>query len=121
MSKDIDLEFSGADMVRYGQRTKKPDAIRRLHRAKVLSPRIICFMSDLLLSALGRRFGSRLLCRVHCGLGFLTCGRRFTYGFLLSFTEHFLSDIALALCVNIAYAFFDARRESQPDSGVAIS
>lgn len=100
---------------------KKPDAIRRLHRAKVLSPRIICFMSDLLLSAPGRRFGSRLLSRVHCGLGFLTCGRRFTYGFLLSFTEHFLSDIALALCVNIAYAFFDARRESQPPSGVAIS
>lgn len=62
-------------------------------------------MSDLLLSAPGRRFGSRLLCRVHCGLGFLTCGRRFTYGFLLSFAEHFLSDIALALCVNIAYAF----------------
>ena len=108
-------------MVRYGQRTKKPDAIRRLHRAKVLSPRIICFMSDLLLSAPGRRFGSRLLSRVHCGLGFLTCGRRFTYGFLLSFTEHFLSDIVLALRVNIAYAFFDARRESQPPSGAGIS
>lgn len=62
-------------------------------------------MSDLLLSALGRRFGSRLLSRVRCGLAFLTCGRRFTYGFLLSFTEHFLSDIVLALGVNIAYTF----------------
>lgn len=78
-------------------------------------------MSDLLLSALGRRFGSRLLSRVRCGLAFLTCGRRFTYGFLLSFTEHFLSDIVLALGVNIAYTFFDARRESQPDSGAGIS
>ena len=78
-------------------------------------------MSDLLLSAPGRRFGSRLLSRVHCGLGFLTCGRRFTYGFLLSFTEHLFSDIVLALRVNIAYAFFDARRESQPPSGVGIS
>ena len=81
-----------------------------------------CFnVSDLLLSALGRRFGSCLLNRVRCGLGFLACGRRFTYGFLLSFTERFISDIALALCVNIAYTFFEARRESHPPSGSGIS
>ena len=102
-------------------KTKKPDAIRRLHRAKVLSPRIICFMSDLLLSAPGRRFGSRLLCQVRCRPGYLACGSCVTNGFLLSFFETLCCDIVVALCVNIAYAFFDARRESQPPSGVGIS
>ena len=35
--------------------------------------------------------------------------------------ERFISDIVLALRVNIAYAFFEARRESQPSLGAAIS
>ena len=35
--------------------------------------------------------------------------------------ERFISDISFALGVNIAYAFFEARRESQPPSGVGIS
>lgn len=34
----------------------------------------------------------------------------------LYIVERLCSDIAFALCVNIAYAFFDARRESQPAS-----
>ena len=39
----------------------------------------------------------------------------------ISIVEHLICDIVLALRVNIAYAFFDARRESQPPSGVGIS
>lgn len=78
-------------------------------------------MSDLLLSAPGRRFGSRLLCQVRCRPGYLACGSCVTNGFLLSFFETLCSDIAFALCVNIAYAFFDAKRESQPASGAGIS
>ena len=74
-----------------------------------------------LLLTLRRRFGCRLLCRVHCGLGYLACGSCVTHGFLLSFFETLCCDIVVALRVNIAYAFFDARRESQPPSGVGIS
>ena len=48
---------------------------------------------------------------------FVTCSEERRVGI----GERFISDISFALCVNIAYTFFDARRESQPDSGVAIS
>ena len=48
---------------------------------------------------------------------FVTCAEKRRVGIC----ERFISDISFALCVNIAYTFFDARRESQPASGVAIS
>lgn len=48
---------------------------------------------------------------------FVTCAEERRIGIV----EHLICDIVLALCVNIAYAFFDARRESQPPSGVGIS
>lgn len=41
---------------------------------------------------------------------FVTCAEERRVGI----GERFVSDITVALCVNIAYAFFDARRESQP-------
>lgn len=56
-----------------------------------------------------------LLCR--CFFFFVTCAEERRVGIV----EHFLSDIAFALSVNIAYAFFDARSESQPPSGSGIS
>lgn len=55
----------------------------------------------------------RCFCRVHL-FAFAEESR-------LYIVECLCSDIAFALCVNIAYTFFDARRESQPPSGVAIS
>ena len=48
---------------------------------------------------------------------FVTCAEERRVGI----GERFVSDITVALRVNIAYAFFDARRESQPPSGVGIS
>ena len=48
---------------------------------------------------------------------FVTCAEERRVGIV----ERFISDIYFALCVNIAYAFFEARRESQPPSGVGIS
>ena len=48
---------------------------------------------------------------------FVTCAEERRVGI----SERFVSDISFALCVNIAYAFFEARRESQPPSGVGIS
>ena len=53
-----------------------------------------------------------LLCRRF--FFFVTCAEVRRIGIV----ERFLSDIVLALCVNIAYSFFDARSESQPFSSV---
>ena len=55
----------------------------------------------------------RCFCRVHL-FAFAEESR-------LYIVERLCSDIAFALCVNIAYAFFEARSESQPPSGDAIS
>lgn len=44
--------------------------------------------------------------------------RRSHYRFLRVRLERLFGDIAFALCLNIAYSFFDARRESHPFSSV---
>ena len=60
----------------------------------------------------------RLFLALLCRRSFFTCAEERRVGIV----EHFLSDIAFALCVNIAYPFFEARSESQPPvSGSVIS